>query len=51
PPALVGSSDKARKLLGWYPQYSDINTILSNAWQWHQKRHGVKHAGLRIPVA
>ncbi|NEP32262.1 MULTISPECIES: UDP-glucose 4-epimerase GalE [Moorena] len=51
PPALVGSSDKARKLLGWYPQYSDINTILSNAWQWHQKRHGFKDAGLRVPVA
>jgi len=51
PPSLVGSSDKARKLLGWYPQYSDINTILSNAWQWHQKRHGVKDAGLRVPAA
>ncbi|OLT58704.1 UDP-glucose 4-epimerase GalE [Moorena bouillonii] len=51
PPALVGSSDKARKLLGWYPQYCDINTILSHAWQWHQKRHGVTDAGLRVPVA
>ncbi|AOY83711.1 UDP-glucose 4-epimerase GalE [Moorena producens JHB] len=51
PPALVGSSDKARQLLGWYPEYSDLNTILSHAWQWHQKRHGVKDALLRIPVA
>ncbi|WP_424097488.1 UDP-glucose 4-epimerase GalE [Moorena producens] len=51
PPALVGSSDKARKLLGWYPQYCDINTILSHAWQWHQKRHGVTDAGLRVPAA
>ncbi|MDY6936085.1 MAG: UDP-glucose 4-epimerase GalE [Cyanobacteriota bacterium] len=40
PPALVGSSDKARNLLGWSPQHSDIDTILTHAWQWHQKRHG-----------
>jgi UDP-glucose 4-epimerase len=40
PPALVGGSEQARKVLGWNPQYSDIDTILSHAWQWHQKRHG-----------
>lgn len=39
PPALVGSSDKARKILGWQPQYPDIQEILSHAWTWHQKRH------------
>lgn len=40
PPLLVGSSDKARHLLGWCPQYSDLTTILSHAWRWHQYRHG-----------
>ena len=40
PPALVGSSDKARTILGWQPQYPDIKDILSHAWKWHQKRHG-----------
>lgn len=39
PPSLVGGSDRARSILGWNPQYSDIDTILSHAWQWHQKRH------------
>jgi UDP-glucose 4-epimerase len=39
PPALVGSSDKVRKILGWNPQYPDINEIIAHAWQWHQKRH------------
>jgi UDP-glucose 4-epimerase len=39
PPALVGSSDKAKKVLGWNPQYPNINDILAHAWQWHQKRH------------
>lgn len=40
PPILVGSSDKARKVLGWQPQYADLNQILTHAWSWHQKRHG-----------
>nr|WP_275974284.1 UDP-glucose 4-epimerase GalE [Argonema galeatum] len=40
PPMLVGSSDKARKILGWQPEYSDLNNILSHAWKWHQQRHG-----------
>jgi UDP-glucose 4-epimerase len=41
PPALVGSGDKARKILGWNPQYSDLKEILSHAWQWHLKRHSL----------
>ena len=40
PPALVGSSDRARSILGWNPQYADLNQIISHAWNWHQKRHG-----------
>jgi UDP-glucose 4-epimerase len=40
PPALVGSSDIVRTILGWQPQYSDLNQILIHAWNWHQKRHG-----------
>ncbi|MEC4985600.1 MAG: UDP-glucose 4-epimerase GalE [Oscillatoria sp. PMC 1068.18] len=40
PPALVGTSAKARQILGWYPQYTDLNEIIRHAWQWHQQRHG-----------
>ena len=40
PPALVGSSEKAQKILGWRSQYADIHKILTHAWNWHQKRHG-----------
>lgn len=40
PPMLVGSSQKAQSILGWKPQYADLETIVSHAWQWHQKRHG-----------
>lgn len=40
PPSLVGSGEKARQILGWNPQYPDIETIITHAWQWHQKRQG-----------
>lgn len=40
PPSLVGSSDKARKILGWKPQYPEMKDILTHAWKWHQHRHG-----------
>ena len=39
PPALVGSGEKAQKILGWQPKYSDLDDIIAHAWQWHQKRH------------
>jgi UDP-glucose 4-epimerase len=37
PPILVGSSEKARSLLGWTPRYGDINVIVETAWKWHRK--------------
>lgn len=38
-PILVGSSDKAKKILGWSAQYPELSQIISHAWQWHQRRH------------
>jgi UDP-glucose 4-epimerase len=40
PAILIGSATKARKVLGWDPQYNQIEVILEHAWRWHQKRHG-----------
>ena len=40
PPALIGSGEKAKKILGWQPQYTSIKDIMTHAWEWHQKRHG-----------
>ncbi|MEO1659673.1 MAG: UDP-glucose 4-epimerase GalE [Pseudomonadota bacterium] len=37
PPRLVASADKAARILGWTPQYSDLDTILETAWAWFQK--------------
>ncbi|AFW96518.1 UDP-glucose 4-epimerase GalE [Dolichospermum sp. UHCC 0352] len=39
PPALIGTSEKARKILNWQPQYPGIKDIVSHAWQWHKTRH------------
>lgn len=50
PPILVGSSQKARQVLGWKPKYTDIKQIIAHAWQWHQKRHGQKSA-VALPTA
>ena len=40
PPALVGSGEKAKRVLNWQPQYAELETILTHAWKWHQNRHG-----------
>ena len=37
PPELVGSAELAEKLLGWKPQFTDIDTIISHAWSWHRR--------------
>jgi len=37
PPELVGSADLAKELLGWRPQFSDIEIMIDHAWNWHQK--------------
>ncbi|BAY25439.1 UDP-galactose 4-epimerase [Calothrix sp. NIES-2100] len=39
PPSLIGSAEKARKILGWQPQYPGIKEIVQHAWDWHQQRH------------
>ena len=41
PPMLVGGSQKAEKVLGWQPEFTDIKQIIAHAWQWHQERHGL----------
>ena len=36
PPKLVGSSEKAMRVLGWRPRFADIDVIVEHAWHWHQ---------------
>ena len=35
PAVLVASNDKAKKILGWKPQYNDLGTIIDTAWKCH----------------
>lgn len=35
PAQLIASSDKARNILGWVPQYTDVKKIIKDAWAFH----------------
>ncbi|HZC19482.1 MAG TPA: UDP-glucose 4-epimerase GalE [Rubrobacteraceae bacterium] len=37
PPVLVASSDKVRRELGWRPEKSDLEDMISDAWDWMRK--------------
>ncbi|MDE2815767.1 MAG: UDP-glucose 4-epimerase [Chloroflexota bacterium] len=35
--ASLASAEKIRRELGWKPAYSDLETIISSAWDWEQR--------------
>ena len=39
PAILIASSDKAKNILGWKPEYDDLSTIIETAWKWHSTHH------------
>lgn len=40
PPVLTSDPRKAHKVLGWKPQWCDIESVVATAWQWHRKIYG-----------
>ena len=38
PAVLVADPSKARQLLGWRPQHSDLDAIIQSAWKWHSSK-------------
>lgn len=36
PSVLVASSEKAKRILNWEPQYKSIDYMISSAWDWHK---------------
>ena len=36
PAQLIASSEKARTILGWKPEYADLEEIIASAWNWHK---------------
>jgi UDP-glucose-4-epimerase GalE len=44
PPILVADTSKARAVLGWAPERSDLATIIADAWRWHRNRFSIRHS-------
>lgn len=41
PAQLIASSEKARAVLGWKPQFTDVEQVIGTAWKWHESHpHG-----------
>ena len=36
PASVVASSEKAREVLGWKPEYVDVEKIIETAWIWYK---------------
>jgi UDP-glucose 4-epimerase len=39
PAVLIASSEKIGSELGWKPEYSELDSIVASAWEWHQQRY------------
>jgi UDP-glucose 4-epimerase len=37
PPELVGSAERARRILGWRPEFTELEDIIETAWKWHSR--------------
>ena len=38
PPTLVAKAERIREVLKWKPRYTDLRTIVTDAWNWERKR-------------
>jgi UDP-glucose 4-epimerase len=39
PAALIASSEKIGRELGWKPEFTELDAILKSAWEWHLQRY------------
>ncbi len=37
PPVLISNSQRAKEILGWRPQYENLERIVETAWRWYQR--------------
>lgn len=44
PAMLIASSEKAKRVLGWEPAFTELEEIIASAWKWH-KNHPEGYAG------
>lgn len=40
PSRLIADASKAKSVLGWKPEFADLETIIESAWKWHRHLHG-----------
>lgn len=40
PPRLIAASERAHEVLGWRPQFQDVEKIVASAWAWHVAHPG-----------
>ena len=48
PAVLVANAMRAQNLLNWRPSRSDLNTIISTAWEWRQKQKSLSFANTDV---
>ncbi len=36
PAVLIASSNKAKSVLGWNPEFDSLKKIIEDAWNWHK---------------
>jgi UDP-glucose 4-epimerase len=48
PPHLVADSSLAQEVLGWRPRYTDLDSLIETAWNWH-KTHPQGYEESEIP--
>lgn len=48
PPSLVAEASRAKQLLGWSAERSDLKTIITDAWAWHKRRFGQRAKHLAV---
>jgi UDP-glucose 4-epimerase len=41
PAVLVASAEQAKQVLGWQPQYTKLQEIITHAWAWEKSRVGI----------
>jgi UDP-glucose 4-epimerase len=37
PPVLIASSEAARRVVGWRPQFGDLDAMVETAWTWRER--------------
>ncbi len=50
PSILIASNEKIKRTIGWQPRFSDVNQVIGDAWNWHQKYpSGYQDMNLQAP--